>query len=150
MRRLRDGPPAETELRANEYLNLRAILQGASNPAPVRLLAMEWSETSRDWQIFNLVEQCSLDLATPRAVAIDERGAIVDVPIGVPISARIETFDLFVVVQHSEFDHRALGYLRNLGSRSELTPLEMTQFVELLLKTGTPSGVGRISYTVVV
>lgn len=148
-RRLQDGDPAENELHVKEYLQLTVTFPGSQDPAPVHLLAFEWSAVSRDWQIFNLVKTSLLDVASPVPVALRGGTAIAQVPVGVKITGPLETFDLFVLAQRTPFDHRARSYLENLNQRSVVSSLEMGRLVDLLFKGRTVPDVATITYAVV-
>ncbi len=148
-RRIQISDPAGDELHVNEYLQLTVTFPDCDDPAPVYLLALEWSAVSRDWQVFNTVKRSLLDLARSVPVALSSGNAVARVPVGVKITGPLETFDLFVLGQRTPFDHRARAYLETVATRPAITPLEMGRLVDLLFKGSTIPAVASTRYAVV-
>jgi hypothetical protein len=148
LRRLRDGNPADIELRIGAYLEFSVTFSGSEDISPVYLLAFEWSAVSRDWQIFNLVRGSLLDAASPVPLTICDGSVGAEVPVGVQITGPAETFDLFVLGQRAPFHHRARSMLDNLGGRSIITPVEMGRLLGLLFAGPTMPDVAQASYAV--
>lgn len=138
-RRLRDGDPAECQLYVGEYLQLTVTFPNSDDTRPVYLLALEWSASSRDWQIFNFVRASLIAIDRAEPITIRGRDAVAQIPAGVKISGQKESFDLFVLGQRTPFNHKARSYLDNLGRRATLSALEMSRLVQLLFDgAGTP------------
>lgn len=148
LRRLQLVGAAETELHINEYMQL-TISFDSGDPAPVYLMALEWSERSRDWQVFNMIEESQLDHSKPRPVSVRGDSASVQVSIGLPIGGPPDTFDLFVLAKRAEFDHRARSRLDNLKGQPVLTPLEMGRVLHELFAGPAAPQVATTRYRVV-
>lgn len=147
-RRLRDGAPAETELRVGHYLHLTLCFPGSDDLRPVRLIAAEWSETEGDWQVFNIARGSRLDSRRPVRLTAGAEGPMAKVPVGLQVVGPRDTFDLFLIAHREEFDHRALSILDN-ASRSSIIPTpSMNRLVGYLLAGPRPPEVARTSYTV--
>jgi hypothetical protein len=149
LRRLENRDPVETELHMKEYLQLTVTFPTSDDPSPVYLLAFEWSDTLRDWQIFNFVKASLLDIAKPLPVSLNGDGAVARLAVGVKIGGPPDNFDLFVLGQRTPFDHRARSYLDNLHRRDQLTSLEMGRLVDILFKGPTMPDVAATRYAVI-
>ncbi|HYW16096.1 MAG TPA: hypothetical protein VE891_08080 [Allosphingosinicella sp.] len=148
LRRAGSGPPPEQQVFLNEYYVLHAQYSGPAPLSCAHLLLLEWSDSSLDWQVFSAVPGCRLDPRRTYDFAPETGGAGVRIDLGVRARPPREEFDLYLLAQRSEFDHRALSIVDRLGEEGLMSQREMLRLLSLLTEPDRGLLVAKRRYAV--
>ena len=148
MRRAESGPPPEQRVYLNEYFVLHLRDLSSSPVSPAHLLLLEWSDDSQDWQVTNGLPGCRLDPRKTWEMTTRSEGEATIIHLGVRVAPPRYEFDLYLLAQRVEFDHRALAMIDTLGDKALMSQYDMAKLLEYLSKIDRGLIVTKIRYAV--
>lgn len=148
LRRGAAGPPPDQTVVLNEYFVLHLRHRGATPLPPAHLLLLEWSDESSDWQVLNALTGSRIDPRKTYEVTSRSDGEPTKLHLGIRVSLPRNEFDLYLLGQTAEFDHRALAMIDALGPDAIMSQRDMAKLLVLLNRADRGLLVAKRRYAV--
>ena len=148
LRRAGSGPPPEQRAFLNEYFVLHVRYAGSEPISPAHLLLLEWSDATSDWQVFNALPGCRLDPHRSYDLTPEKDVTGAKIHLGIRVAPPRDEFDLYLLAQRSEFDHRALAIISALDGNALMSQREMAKLLALLTQPDRGLLVAKLRYAV--